>query len=82
VIEGRAALLRRGLPACVLSAPASERCNCGRHNGRQYGFSHLEKFRLRDARGNPCRARDACGFHGDTQSMPTAHGAGDAHRRR
>gem|GEM_PF-6363137 len=35
-----------------------------------------------EVRGNPCRARDACDFGGDTQSMPTAHGVSDAHRRR
>ena len=33
MIEGLAVLLRRGLPACALGAPASERRNSGR---RQY----------------------------------------------
>lgn len=35
-----------------------------------------------EARGNPWLATDACGCAGDTQSMPTVLGAGDAHRRR
>ena len=49
--------------------------------GRQQRY--LQRAAVEDeARGNPCRARDACGFGGGTQSMPTAHGASDAHRRR
>jgi len=60
VIEGRAALLRRGLRAWILSAPISERRKCGRHNGRQYGFSHCKRFRRRDARSDGA-GRDVAG---------------------
>jgi hypothetical protein len=54
VIEESAALLRRRLPAWVLSAPASERRNSGPRRRPtlrlRCRFSRRKQFRLRDAR--------------------------------
>ena len=61
--------LRRGLRACVLSALASERRNCGRRQRpaprRQYRFSDRKQFRQHDARSDradrqPAGRRQCC----------------------
>ena len=73
---------------CRLGRPKQVRLRDARSDGAgRRPVGRRQRCRQRaavraEARGNPWRVRDACGFGGDTQSMSTAHGAGDAHRRR
>src|SRR5258708_1623621 len=85
IVDIRVFEIVRFSSARALSAPAPEHAIVDGDDARHHD-SGPDSVQQRvavwaGARGNPWLARDACGFGGDTQSMPTAHGAVDAHRR-